>query len=213
MQVNQAFVIRKQPLASDIWGNHTVDGTLHEFPWLKPLVEELRQADDATFPHGPGWTALICVDYQNDRSPIVQLEMKPPDALSWGSTGAEEACVLALIPEAPPKQADVLRYVQIHNEMHCFEADIIFDAHGLVAKVSRSRAGRSLRGFGHAALRQIVTHLKRHTRLANHEELRWAWGTLLSQFEIDLDPQKSGPQSLVETDAWIRWAESLVPPT
>lgn len=90
-----------------------------------------------------------------------------------------------------------------------FERDIVYDAHGYTARFERSQHRQELQRRGRGALPAIVAHLQ--VKLpSSFMNLDTAWGNLLNWIEIEIDPEKSGPQTLKDTPAWIAWAERIV---
>lgn len=88
-----------------------------------------------------------------------------------------------------------------------FENDIIFDAHSYCAKFERSQAQKELRRRGRQALGDILNHLKLILPISG--DIQTAWGHLLCLIEPSVDPVKSGPNELKDTQDWISWAEKF----
>ncbi|MFC1615084.1 hypothetical protein ACFL22_00810 [Patescibacteria group bacterium] len=89
-----------------------------------------------------------------------------------------------------------------------FEKDILYDCHSLSARINRSDAQKELVEIGQGALRQIAEYLKPKCT-SDATELTVAWCTLLCYIEADIDPQKTGPELLDETQGWVDWAEKF----
>ncbi len=87
-----------------------------------------------------------------------------------------------------------------------FENDIVYDCHSYFSRFERSFAQQEMVRRGRTVLGPIIAHLKAKPP-SDFMDLRTAWGYLLNRIEIEIDPQKSGPQKLKDTGGWIAWAE------
>jgi hypothetical protein len=87
-----------------------------------------------------------------------------------------------------------------------FERSMIYDCHSFTARFSRSDARRELARRGAAVLGAIAAHLRKAPP-SDKFDVRTAWGLLLHQIEISVDPKQSGPQKFKDTEGWISWAE------
>lgn len=90
-----------------------------------------------------------------------------------------------------------------------FEWDIVYDCHGYTARFERSLNQKELKRRGKDALPAIIAHLKANPP-SSFMDLDTAWGQLLNEIEVEIDPEKSGPQLLKDTSGWIAWAERMV---
>lgn len=96
-----------------------------------------------------------------------------------------------------------------------FENDIIYDCHSLRAKFGRSQAQRELVQKGRESLRPIVEHIRLYQQTPPTsyplvlDDLLVAWGMLFHSIEIEVDPDRTGPQDLRDTDGWMAWAEKF----
>jgi hypothetical protein len=89
-----------------------------------------------------------------------------------------------------------------------FERDIVLDCHSFTARFERSLAQRELCRRGAGCLKAITDHLRKNPP-KDFMDLRTAWGYLLNQIEIRLDPKKTGPKRLKDTAGWIAWADKF----
>jgi hypothetical protein len=89
-----------------------------------------------------------------------------------------------------------------------FESDMLDDCHGFNARFERSLYRRELVRRGKSVLQPIIDHLE--TNPPCDVDLRKTWGHLLNWIEIDIDPEKSGPKKLDDTQGWIDWAKAMV---
>ena len=87
-----------------------------------------------------------------------------------------------------------------------FERDIVYDCHGYTARFERSDAQKELCRRGRRVLRPIIDHLRANPPV-DFMDLKTAWGHLLNWIEVAVDPEKSGPQKLRDTEDWLLWAE------
>jgi hypothetical protein len=99
--------------------------------------------------------------------------------------------------------------VSVEDLIKQFEGDIVYDAHSYTARFERSRAQKELVRRGKEVLPPIITHLRAHPP-GEGMDLKTAWGHLLNWIEINIDPKKSGPQTLKDTTGWIAWAERML---
>jgi len=92
-----------------------------------------------------------------------------------------------------------------------FEKDIVSEAGRFDIGFFGSRARIELERRGKEALKAIVEYLRK-TELRERYYLGKAWCWLLHNFEIVIDPEKSGPPCLSDLQGWYRWAEKMVQP-
>ena len=90
-----------------------------------------------------------------------------------------------------------------------FEGDIVYDVHSYTARFERSQYQKEFKRRGKDALPAIIAHLRAKPP-SSFMDLDTAWGHLLNRIEVDIDPEKSGPQMLKDTMGWIDWAERMV---
>lgn len=90
-----------------------------------------------------------------------------------------------------------------------FEGDILYDAHGYIARFGRSLHQKELVRRGRDALPAIVAHLKANPP-GSFMDLDTAWGHLLSGIGIEIDPNGSESLMFKDTPKWIAWAEQMI---
>lgn len=88
-----------------------------------------------------------------------------------------------------------------------FENDILYDCHSYHLKFERSDAKKELVRRGREVLKTIIEHLHKKTPSG---DLQVAWNNLLNMIEIQIDPDKTSPKDLRDTEGWISWAEKFV---
>lgn len=100
-----------------------------------------------------------------------------------------------------------------------FEGNIIYDCHSLTARFERSLAQRELLRRSEKSARRskevlkaIIKRVSLYQQLPAspilnlQEELNIAWAMLLNQIENRIDPDKTAPKSLRDTEGWLNWA-------
>lgn len=87
-----------------------------------------------------------------------------------------------------------------------FERNMNYDCHSFNARFSRSAARIELARRGAAILGAIAAHLREHPP-TDQFDIKTAWGLLLHEIEIEIDPKRSGPQKFADAEGWIAWAE------
>jgi len=90
--------------------------------------------------------------------------------------------------------------------------DILYDCHSFTAKVGRSSAIKYLCSKGKRSLRALVEYLTLNPECLGHieSEVRVMFGMVFADIEKQIDPAKTGPQKLNETDLWIGWAKKFI---
>lgn len=90
-----------------------------------------------------------------------------------------------------------------------YESNMRCDCHSFILAYGRSFARREIFKRGQKMLRLIAEYLKKKKFEDGlmGEYIVKAWCYLLSDFEEELDPQKSGPKNYQDIQGWIIWAE------
>ena len=92
-----------------------------------------------------------------------------------------------------------------------FEGNICRDCRSVRTRFESSSAQQELSRRKQASLRPIIEYfsLRGDTNEIERRlpDLAWAWGMLLHKIELEVDPQKTGPNKFDDIEGWISWAE------
>lgn len=95
-----------------------------------------------------------------------------------------------------------------------FANDILYDAHSLRARISRSEAGQKLIDLGTNALPAIIQHYSERNpgNIPGLEtEVDTAWCTIFSEIRRSTDPASQPPSDPRVVQEWIAWANERLP--
>lgn len=107
MDIHQSFCVRNNNGGNDFWGNGTIQQTQEKFPWLEPLLRELRFGESATDQElRMLWEhyGLIFVDYQTDEVVRISLEIRRIDS-------NETILHFSFLGDPAPDPRDVIRSI------------------------------------------------------------------------------------------------------
>ena len=102
-----------------------------------------------------------------------------------------------------------MRRTSIRKFIKKFEKDITCDRYGFVVRFEKSVAQKELSRRGKSALKRIVRHLRQKPP-SDFMNLDIAWGWLLGSIEKKVDPERTGPDSYIDTKGWVKWAKRIV---